>query len=118
MSGRPTAITPLMGDQFDFAAGVNTIGCGVGLGQLSGLTALELGDAIKKCLAEDGIISAAREAGAKLTAEDGCGNFLRVLDDWLVAQFTTGKWLKKHNALHVNCKNAWEYQQQSSCTIY
>jgi sterol 3beta-glucosyltransferase len=42
-SGKPTIITPVQGDQFDFAASVQTIGCGIGLGHLSTLTPATLG---------------------------------------------------------------------------
>jgi hypothetical protein len=35
-----------MGDQFDFANGMNDIGCGIGLKQMSSVTGTVLGDAI------------------------------------------------------------------------
>ena len=37
-SGKPTIITPIQGDQFDFADGINAIGCGVGLAHMKKLT--------------------------------------------------------------------------------
>ncbi|CAE8652721.1 unnamed protein product [Polarella glacialis] len=110
-SGRPTVITPIIGDQFDFAESVNAIGCGVGLGHMSGLSPTVLGDAIKRCLEEDNIISKAKETGAKLCAEDGCGNFLRVFDEWLVKDFATGTWLEKHNGMLKKCATEWEAEE-------
>merc|ERR1712137_1127272 len=59
-----------MGDQFDFAEGINSIGCGVGLPQLSSLNGEKLGEAIQSCLEDSSITEAARDAGATLRAED------------------------------------------------
>ena len=117
-SGRPTVSTPIMGDQFDFAAGVNAIGCGVGLGQMGGVTGAVLGDAIKRCLEEERIIAQAKETGTKLMIEDGCANFCDVFDEWLVNGFASGEWLQKHNALLSKCTESWKAQQQrSACAI-
>merc|ERR1712151_289757 len=98
-SGRPTVILPLMGDQFDFTDGINKINCGVGLPQFSKVTSAELGDAIKKCIEDQSVIDAARAAGEKLKAENGCENFARAFDEWYVSGFKSGQWLEKHNAL-------------------
>ena len=116
-SGRPTIITPLMGDQFDFANGINAIGCGIGLGQLSGVKSTELGDAIRQCLDNQDIISKAEETGEKLRMEDGCENFCTIFDDWLVNGIASGEWLKKQEALIAKCQESWEEQQKSSCVL-
>merc|ERR1712070_782139 len=71
-SGKPTVIMPLMGDQFDFADGINKMNCGVGLRQFSKVTSAELGDAMKKCIEDQTVIDAAKAAGEKLTVENGC----------------------------------------------
>jgi UDP:flavonoid glycosyltransferase YjiC (YdhE family) len=114
-SGKPTVITPVMGDQFDFAEGVNKIGCGVGTEQLSKLSAEKLGNAIKRCLTEDSIISSAVKAGKELRAEDGCANFMKILDDWVVSDFATGKWRAKHDELLQECKESWLQETNGSC---
>jgi sterol 3beta-glucosyltransferase len=116
-SGRPTIITPIMGDQFDFAAGVDAIGCGVGLKQLGGIDGIRLGDAIRRCLEEESIIAAAKETGENLRAEDGCEKFCTVFDEWLVDGFASGEWLKKHRALMDKCEESWQGNQKSRCTV-
>eukprot|EP00931_Biecheleriopsis_adriatica_P005236 TRINITY_DN106769_c0_g1_i1.p1 TRINITY_DN106769_c0_g1~~TRINITY_DN106769_c0_g1_i1.p1 ORF type:complete len:507 (+),score=64.34 TRINITY_DN106769_c0_g1_i1:80-1600(+) len=112
-SGRPTIITPIMGDQFEFAASMNEIGCGIGMAQLSGITSTKLGDAIKSCMEKESIISKAKDIGSKLCAEDGCANFLRIFDDWLSSDFLTQRWLKKHNDMLNKCRASYERSQSS-----
>eukprot|EP00534_Pseudo-nitzschia_fraudulenta_P011457 CAMPEP_0201210352 /NCGR_PEP_ID=MMETSP0851-20130426/180111_1 /ASSEMBLY_ACC=CAM_ASM_000631 /TAXON_ID=183588 /ORGANISM="Pseudo-nitzschia fraudulenta, Strain WWA7" /LENGTH=477 /DNA_ID=CAMNT_0047499135 /DNA_START=99 /DNA_END=1529 /DNA_ORIENTATION=- len=106
-SGRPTVITPVIGDQFDFAAGVKAVGCGFGLGQLGSMTGAALGDAIMRCVNEESIIAQAKETGVKLMAEDGAENFCKVLDEWLITDFASGEWIKKHEALLRKCEEHW-----------
>jgi len=117
-SGKPTIITPIQGDQFDFASSVQTIGCGIGLGHLSTLTPATLGDAIAKCLSADETISkTAASTGAKLRAEDGCERFCEVLETWLEADFASGKWHTKQEALMKKCREHHEAAQQKSCIV-
>lgn len=116
-SGRPSIITPVMGDQFDFAEGVRNLGCGIGLGQLSSVTGVILGNSINRCMEEKNIIKRAKETGEVLRGEDGCERFCQVFDEWLSNEFRSGKWLKKHEAMLLQCKESWEWQQKSYCTI-
>ncbi|VEU35475.1 unnamed protein product [Pseudo-nitzschia multistriata] len=113
-SGRPTVITPVMGDQFDFAAGVNEVGCGIGLRKMSSVRGNTLGDAIKRCLEEESIIARAKETGEKLRNEDGCETFCNVFEEWLVHGFASGEWLRKHENLMKKCKESWEAEQRWS----
>jgi len=105
-SGKPTVIMPVMGDQFDFADGINKINCGVGLPQFSKVTAVQLGNAVKKCLEDQAVINAAKDAGDKVKAENGCENFARAFDEWYGVEFTSGKWLEKHNALMAKSRGS------------
>lgn len=105
-SGRPTVILPLMGDQFDFADGINRAGCGVGLRQFSKVTSVELGNAIKKCVEDQAIADAAKAAGEKLRSENGCENFALAFDDWWISGFQSGQWLERHNAIMEKSKAA------------
>jgi len=76
------------------------------------VTGSVLGDAIKRCLEDETIISNAKKTGEKLRAEDGCENFCKIFDDWLVNGVASGVWLKKHEALMAKCRESWETQQQ------
>ena len=108
-----------MGDQFDFAAGMNDIGCGIGLKQMSSVTGIFLGDAITKCVKEESIINCAKETGSKkLLAEDGCTNFCQVFDDWLVDTYGSGEWLKKQEALLKKCDEHWKAEQEKKNSSY
>lgn len=113
-SGKPTIITPIMGDQFDFADGINEVGCGVGLPKFGNITSQQLGDAIKRCLDDQGVIQAAAEVGAKVRAENGCENFCKVFDEWYTSQYQSGEWLRKHNQLLQSCK---QEAASGSCTV-
>lgn len=88
-----------MGDQFDFADGINQMNCGVGLPQFSKVTSSQLGDAIKKCLEDQSVIEASKAAGGKLREENGCENFARTFDEWYTTDYKSGKWLEKHTSL-------------------
>jgi hypothetical protein len=107
-----------MGDQFDFANGMNDIGCGIGLKQMSSVTGTVLGDAITKCVKEEDIINCAKLTGKKLLAEDGCTNFCQVFDDWLVDTYTSGEWHKKQEALLEKCDEHWKAEQKKqNCSL-
>jgi len=113
-SGRPTIITPLMADQFDFAAGINRVGCGVGLAKFKTLTAKKLGDAVKKCLTDQAIKETAQRAGDQLQAEDGTGALVEGFEKWLATEFVSGSWLKKHNDIIELCKQEAQQRRKSS----
>merc|ERR1712217_506289 len=114
-SGRPTIITPLMADQFDFAAGINRVGCGVGLAKFKTLTATKLGNAVKKCLTDQAIRQAALKAGDQLQAEDGTGTLVAGFEKWLATEFVSGTWFTKHNAIMELCQQEAEARLKGSC---
>lgn len=111
-SGKPTIITPIQGDQFDFADGINTIGCGVGLPHLGKVTPALMGDTILRCLGDEDLRARADATGTKLREEDGCEKFCRVFDEWLVNGYASGEWLRKHEALLRRCEESWKVDQQ------
>jgi len=113
-SGRPTVITPLMADQFDFAKEINRMGCGVGLPKFKTLTTRKLADAVRKCLTDQAVIEAAQKAGDQLQAEDGTGALVEGFEDWLANEFVSGNWLKKHNCIMELCKKEAEKRRKRS----
>mmetsp|Transcript_73178 Transcript_73178/g.184802 ORF Transcript_73178/g.184802 Transcript_73178/m.184802 type:complete len:484 (+) Transcript_73178:80-1531(+) len=113
-SGKPTVIVPVGGDEYDFADGINQMNCGVGLPQFSQVTSAELGDAIQKCIEDQIVIEAAKVAGEKLRAENGCENFARAFDEWWVSGFKSGQWLEKHKTMLEKSKAA---RAESCCVV-
>jgi len=91
-SGVPSVITPCFLDQFDHARIVSEQGIGVGLPQFSSVKVGQLVKALKKCSEDSAIIQKARAMGEKVTSEDGVNEAVRVIDDFLVDEVSTGKW--------------------------
>jgi len=117
-SGRPTIVTPIQGDQFSFADIIQASGCGIGLCHLGRLTPKVLAEAIQQCTTDADILQKASDIGKRLQNEDGCANFVEFLDDWIVKEHATGKWLQKHNALLKECQE-WHDRKSfiSSCNV-
>merc|ERR1712159_821017 len=59
-SGRPTIITPVFTDHFDFAKQVSVLGVGIGLDQLSRVTVEQLSAAVNRSVTDETIIRTAR----------------------------------------------------------
>lgn len=104
-SGRPTIITPVIMDQYEFARDVNRLGAGVGFKQFGLVTPEALAAAIKRCTEDAEVQEAARRLGEKLQAEDGVQKTVELLGQWLREEFASGSWLKRHRALMEEVKN-------------
>mmetsp|Transcript_23360 Transcript_23360/g.55287 ORF Transcript_23360/g.55287 Transcript_23360/m.55287 type:complete len:512 (-) Transcript_23360:423-1958(-) len=116
-SGKPTIITPVCADQYDFAAGVRAVGCGIDLGRLGKVTGTALGDAIVRCRDDEALREKAASVGADLRAEDGCGVFLGVLDRWIAEELVPGVWRRKHEALLRRCEEARRARSEARCAV-
>jgi sterol 3beta-glucosyltransferase len=97
-TGKPTIITPVFLDQYDFARAVNRLGVGIGTCQFKDVTTDVLGAAITKCLTSKDIQRKAAELGEKLRAEDGCGRAIQLLKEFIAGPLRSGKWLKMEQA--------------------
>lgn len=97
-SGRPTIITPVFLDQYDFGRAVAKLGVGVTTCQFQKLTANTLAAAIDKCLADEDILKRAAEFGTELSAEDGVTRGVQLVKDFVDGPLRSGEWLKQDKA--------------------
>lgn len=91
-SGKPTIITPVFLDQYDFADSVVRLGCGVSTVQMHKVTTTVLADALKTCLTDQQIRKAAAELQKKLVAEDGIGAAIQRIKGFVEGPLSTGEW--------------------------
>jgi len=90
-AGVPMIITPIFLDQFDHAYVVNELGIGVGFErQFQGVHAVELGEALKRCVSDAAIAERAKEVGARMRAENAIPAVLEVLGDFWSASVESG----------------------------
>merc|ERR1719159_1130679 len=89
-SGVPTIITPCAFDQFDNAQLVQNNGCGFAMPQFSKVTVEQLSKAMKTCVQDEKIIKKSQVMGEKLLKEDGLGQAVKVVDNFIINELDTG----------------------------
>ncbi|CAE8597853.1 unnamed protein product [Polarella glacialis] len=94
-SGRPAVITPVFGDQFDFAESVQNLGVGVGTCQFQKVSAEQLASCILKCTSDESIMAKAAELGVRLVAENGVDNAVAILRAFVDGPMKSGEWLQE-----------------------
>jgi UDP:flavonoid glycosyltransferase YjiC (YdhE family) len=104
-AGVPVIITPCFGDQFDNAQLVESTGCGVALKQFSRVTPATLADALTQCMSDPDMQENARSLGQQLKNEDGLGNAVRIVEDFIVNELDTGMWKAKHTVRTQQMRN-------------
>uniref|UniRef100_A0A7S1YTA4 Erythromycin biosynthesis protein CIII-like C-terminal domain-containing protein n=1 Tax=Trieres chinensis TaxID=1514140 RepID=A0A7S1YTA4_TRICV len=83
-SGRPTIITPFVGDQPTHSLWVNRLGVGIGFSKkLATIRPEELGDAILKVTSDEKVQSCARKVGEITSKENGVENAVKVVEEQL-----------------------------------
>jgi len=111
--GRPTIITPCFGDQFFYSQAVAKAGVGMKMKQLSKVTPAALAQAISKAK-DPAMVQAASDMGERLRAEDGLGNAVKALDNWIMENVVTGKHKEKREA-QVKMIQQMRAQGEPSC---
>lgn len=91
VSGKPVIITPVFLDQFTFARLITQKGVGLGTGQLQSLTPEKLSDAINKVTMDQKIVETAATVGKAARAEDGVAVSVKLIEDFIANQVSTGK---------------------------
>jgi len=82
-AGKPTIITPVFADQWDFSRMVRDLNVGVGFDkQFQKISWQELGDAICQCTQDESIIKNATELGEKLRIENGAKKAKELIEDF------------------------------------
>jgi len=105
-SGKPTIITPVFLDQYDFADGVARLGNGIATCQFKSVTTKILADAIHKCLTDQQIRESAVEVRAKLLAENGVDVALQKIKGFVEGSMSSGEWLTKFERLQRERRSA------------
>jgi sterol 3beta-glucosyltransferase len=95
-AGVPEIIMPCFGDQFDNAQLVESNGCGVALKQFSRVTPAILAYALVQCMSDPDMRENALFLGQQLKNEDGLGNAVRIVEEFIVNELDTGMWNAKH----------------------
>merc|ERR1712151_1381330 len=63
--------------------------------QFSKVTPAALSAALARCASDRDLQEAARSLGRKLAQEDGTGNAVKIVDDFVVKELDTGRWRAK-----------------------
>jgi len=96
-AGVPTIITPCGFDQSDNAEIVARNGCGIALEKLSEVTVDQLSQAIEHALSDGAMKETCRLVSQQLESEDGLGNTVREIQDFLEREVDTGRWMTRFN---------------------
>jgi len=91
-SGKPSIITPVFLDQYDFAASLSRLGVGVGTCQLQKVTSQVLAAAIDKCRSDSDILKKAAALGEALKQEDGIKRAAEELKAFYANSVLNGTW--------------------------
>lgn len=103
-SGRPSIITPCGFDQFANAEMVANSGTGIALGQIGRVLPQNLADAMVRALHDAELVTRAAEVGRRLHSEDGLGNAIKVIDEFITQDLTTGVWRSKRAHLKAELR--------------
>jgi sterol 3beta-glucosyltransferase len=96
-SGKPTIVTPCLFDQFESARLVNRTKAGIGLAQMSEVSAESLATAMTQCVAPNSSFGeVARELGGKLQREHGVAAGVEHVRRFLAEDVASGSWLAAH----------------------
>lgn len=125
-SGVPTVVTPCIADQYNNALLIEEAGCGIGFRKhLRKISARELADALAKCAGsrdagtggdrhddddDSSMRSNCKRVAAALEKEDGIGNAIQVMEEFVVTKLDTGEWNNEFEArLEQRAKNPWSF---------
>jgi len=103
-AGIPTIVSPCMGDQHLWAAWINERGLGAVVNGPTSVTSTELSEAIKKCTEDKTIQSTVATVGAKMRLEDGAGNAVTAIDQFVKGTLRTGEWMQELDRNHPKFK--------------
>jgi len=91
-AGRPTIITPVWLDQYDFAHLTNELGVGIGMNkQFQKISPQELAEAITKVVTSIEMAEEAKALGERLCKEHGTEESVRAVEKFWKEQVATGK---------------------------
>eukprot|EP00747_Dinoflagellata_sp_TGD_P008110 gnl/TRDRNA2_/TRDRNA2_117739_c0_seq1.p1 gnl/TRDRNA2_/TRDRNA2_117739_c0~~gnl/TRDRNA2_/TRDRNA2_117739_c0_seq1.p1 ORF type:complete len:278 (+),score=65.33 gnl/TRDRNA2_/TRDRNA2_117739_c0_seq1:50-835(+) len=94
-SGRPSIITPVFYDQFDFAVKAETYKIGINAGHLPTVTPEVLAGHIKTCLTDEKLKKTAKEYGEIMKGKSGAETSKNIIIDFFENEVRTGKVAKK-----------------------
>jgi len=94
-AGIPTIVTPCFCDQFDNAQLVASNGVGIALKQFAKVAPADLAGALTKCISDRGMQERSRALGQQLLEEDGPGNAVRAVNNFITEELDTGRWKAK-----------------------
>lgn len=82
-AGVPTIITPFLGDQFYWGRQLHKLGVSPKPINFNKLTSERLADLIKTALTDEDMKMRAKELGEKINSEDGVGNAVEIINNYL-----------------------------------
>jgi len=103
-AGVPTVITPVFADQEGNTAILEPTGCVIGTTRLGKLTSRELGEAVRRICSDPAWQERARELGARMQKEDGCGKCAEFIERFMKEEVITGKYKKDLAEQHARLK--------------
>lgn len=111
-AGTPVIITPVLADQFDIAAHVTAIKCGLGATILATVTAQELSKCIVDVVGNPEMKENCMRVAAQMSGEDGAGNTVAAIEAYHRDEVATGKFAKEYAAwkerkFELYRKNVW-----------
>jgi hypothetical protein len=110
-SGKPTIVTPVFNDQFDFARSVDRLKVGVATSRFGVVTTDILTVAVRKCLSDEEISRNAANLSQQLKSEDGLGRAIGSLKAFIEGPLANGTW----HRMTEERDNRWKSARKSWC---
>jgi sterol 3beta-glucosyltransferase len=109
-SGKPTIITPVFLDQYDFAKSCNRLKVGVGTCQFKEVTTDILAAAIDKCITDESVKKTAAQLAKMLKAENGVDRAIDLISAFVEGPLANGSWRRERaerDARRINSRRSF-----------